>query len=71
MHTRQSQLAGAMHPTNIMGKGQIIPWHNLTSGLAESTTFFLLFKKFNCNRDFGSLLYYECMIITGRLRHVI
>jgi hypothetical protein len=48
--TRQaSQLAG--NTLNIMGKGQIIPWQNLTSGLADSTTL-----KIVCNRDFGSLL---------------
>jgi hypothetical protein len=32
-----SQLAG--DAANIMGKGQVIPWHNLTSELADSTTF--------------------------------
>jgi hypothetical protein len=52
MHTRQSQLAGAMHPTNIMGKGQIIPWHNLTSGLAESTTFFPFVQKIQLQQRF-------------------
>jgi hypothetical protein len=36
MH-QASQLA-ADEP-NLMGKRQIIPWYNLTSGLADSTTF--------------------------------